>query len=148
VFQHAESELIATIENRISVLTNWAAEKSEGIKVLRYEAGEFFMPHIDCYRPGSPVYQKMIAQGGQRVATLILYLSDVEKGGCTFFPKQEMEIRPHRGMGIFFVNIEKDGQPDLLTYHSGEPVISGVKWIATKWLRAESFNPPLETQTE
>ena len=107
--------------------------------MLHYKSGEFYLPHFDWFDTTLAGHQERLKQGGQRVGTFVLYLSDVEEGGSTSFPKLEIEVRPHRGMAVFFANIETNGQPDTLTYHAAEPVIRGVKWVATKWLRAENF---------
>lgn len=139
MFQRAETDLLATIEKRLAALANWPVEKGEGIQVLRYEKGEFYIPHFDWFNPDLPGHSKRLERGGQRVGTFVLYLSDVEEGGSTSFPKLDIEVRPHRGMVVFFTDIEKGGQPDPLTYHGADPVIRGVKWVATKWLRAENF---------
>jgi hypothetical protein len=36
--------------------------------------------------------------GGQRVATVLIYLNDVSRGGCTTFPRIGLSISPKRGM--------------------------------------------------
>ena len=42
-------------------------------------------------------------------------------------------------VNVFFANVTENGIPDKQTWHAGAPVISGVKYIATKWMR-ESTN--------
>ena len=39
------------------------------------------------------MHEFQCAQGGQRIATLLLYLNDVEQGGETFFPSLNLTIR-------------------------------------------------------
>ena len=140
MFQRGESPLLITIEKRLAALADWPIEKGEGLQVLHYKTGEFYLPHFDWFDSKLQGHQARLKQGKQRVGTFVLYLSDVEAGGSTSFPKFELEVRPHRGMAVFFADIEPNGQPDNMTLHGSEPVIRGVKWVATKWLREEKFS--------
>ena len=76
-------------------------------------------------------------RGGQRVATLVMYLGEPEKGGGTTFPDVHLEVFPKRGHGVFF-SYERP-HPSTRTLHGGAPVLAGEKWIATKWLREHRF---------
>lgn len=73
------------------------------------------------------------------MATVIMYLSDVEQGGTTSFPKLGLHFAPKKGCALFFANADESGTPDLQSWHAGEPVERGVKWIATKWLRQREY---------
>ena len=77
--------------------------------------------------------------GGQRVATLIMYLNTVEEGGETVFPEANIKVQPIKGNAVlFYYNCTPEGKErkeDPLTLHSGYPVTKGDKWIITKWLR-------------
>jgi hypothetical protein len=53
--------------------------------VLRYEHGQKYDPHYDYFSD-----KVNIARGGHRVATVLMYLTDVEKGGETVFPSAEV----------------------------------------------------------
>lgn len=135
MLQRGESELIARIENRIAALIDWPVENGEGLQVLRYEKGNEYRPHYDWFDASLPGPRKHLEHGGQRVATLIMYLSDVEEGGGTSFPNIGLQVQPKKGCGVFFLNTDSYGNPDHKTLHAGEPVERGVKVIATKWLR-------------
>lgn len=56
-------------------------ENGESIQILHYEHGEKYEPHFDYFH--DKANQEL---GGHRVATVLMYLSDVEKGGETIFP--------------------------------------------------------------
>jgi prolyl 4-hydroxylase len=79
----------------------------------------------------------LLKRGGQRVATLIIYLHEPEGGGATVFPDIDLSIAPKRGNAVFFSYAAPD--PVTLSLHGGEPVTAGEKWIATKWLRQSVF---------
>jgi prolyl 4-hydroxylase len=78
-----------------------------------------------------------LKRGGQRVATIIMYLSEPEKGGGTTFPDVRLEVAPKRGNAVFFSY--DCAHPSSKSLHGGAPVIAGEKWIATKWLREREF---------
>ena len=76
-------------------------------------------------------------RGGQRVATLVIYLNNPEAGGGTSFPDVGVEVAPRRGNAVFFSYAAPD--PSTKSLHGGSPVVRGEKWIATKWLREGEF---------
>lgn len=139
MFQRGESELIARIEARLAALTRWPAENGEGLQLLRYESGNEYRPHYDWFDPAVPGPRKHLERGGQRVATIVMYLSDVEQGGATSFPNIGLQVQPKKGCAVFFANTDTQRRPDMQTLHAGEPVVKGVKFIATKWLRERAY---------
>lgn len=139
MLQRGESELVGRIEARLAALTRWPAERGEGLQVLRYESGNEYRPHYDWFDPGLPGPRKHLERGGQRVATIVMYLSDVERGGATSFPNIGLEVQPKKGCAVFFANVDAYGTPDQQTLHAGEPVVAGRKVIATKWLRERAY---------
>ncbi len=139
MLQRGENELVARIEARIEALTRWPAENGEGLQVLRYDKGNEYRPHFDWFDPALPGPRKHMERGGQRVATMIMYLSDVEQGGATSFPNVGLQIQPKKGCAVFFANTDRYGTPDQQTLHAGEPVETGTKVIATKWLRQRAY---------
>ena len=136
-FERTESALVQRIEARIARLLNWPARNGEGLQVLRYGKGAQYRPHHDYFDPAEPGTANILKRGGQRVATLIMYLSEPEKGGATIFPALGLTIIPRRGHAVFFSYPEPN--PHGRTLHGGEPVLKGEKWIATKWLRESEF---------
>jgi prolyl 4-hydroxylase len=137
--KRAETETIARIEARLAALMQWPVERGEGLQVLRYEKTNQYRPHYDWFNPLLSRNRTTLARGGQRLATLVMYLSDVEAGGGTTFPKVGLQLRPQKGCAVFFANTDPYGACDLRSLHAGDPVVSGVKFVATKWLRKEEF---------
>ena len=136
-FQRGESELVARIEARIARLIRWPVENGEGIQVLHYLPGTEYKPHYDYFDPKEPGTATIVKRGGQRVGTVVMYLSEPQKGGGTSFPDVFFEVAPKRGNAVFF-SYERP-HPSTKTLHGGSPVIEGEKWIATKWLREREF---------
>ncbi|GAA5171402.1 2OG-Fe(II) oxygenase [Viridibacterium curvum] len=139
VLQRGETPLVARIDERVARLMNLPVENGEGFSVLRYGVGDEYQPHFDYFPPQDPGSQKRMLTGGQRVATLILYLNDVEAGGETWFPDAGISVLPRKGCALYFQYCNAAGQVDPLTRHAGQPVLSGEKWIMTKWVRQRRF---------
>lgn len=136
-YQRGETEVVRRIEERIAHLVNWPADRGEGLQILQYGPGAEYKPHYDYFNPDEPGTPTLLKRGGQRVATLVMYLSEPEKGGGTVFPDVFLEVAPKRGNAVFF-SYERP-HPSTRTLHGGSPVIAGEKWIATKWLRERRF---------
>lgn len=134
-----ETELIARVEARLAELANWPVDHGEGLQIQHYGPGNQYRPHFDWFDPALPGAKRIIEEGGQRLATFVLYLSDVEEGGGTTFPVIGLDVLPKKGSAVFFHNTDPQQQPDRRTLHAGSPVISGVKVIANKWLRERAY---------
>lgn len=128
---------IKRIEERISHLTLMPVKNGETIQVLHYAPGEEFKPHHDFFDTDTVGGKEALANGGQRMATLIMYLNSTEEGGETIFPEVDIKIIPKKGNAVLFYNCQPDGKEDPLTLHGGAPILQGNKWIATKWIRLE-----------
>ncbi len=138
-YRRGETALIARIEKRIAELTRWPIENGEGLQVLRYEDGGEYRPHVDYFDPQNASSADILKNGGQRVGTFLMYLSDVEAGGATAFPSLHFQIHPKAGMALYFSNTTIDGEIDSKALHAGIPVTQGVKYLATKWLREKAY---------
>ncbi len=136
-FERGESALIERIEQRIAALLHWPVQNGEGLQVLRYGPGAEYKPHYDYFDPAEAGTASILARGGQRVATVVMYLNEPEAGGSTVFPDVQFECLPKRGNAVFF-NYSRP-HPSSRTLHGGTPVLQGEKWIATKWLREREF---------
>jgi hypothetical protein len=67
----------------------------DGYILARYDTGDSCIMHVDGQ---SPVYPN----NGLRLATVLYYLNDVPEGGETWFPLQDMKVKPKRGMAVVF----------------------------------------------
>ena len=136
-FARGQTPEVARIEARIARLLHWPIENGEGLQVLHYTPGAEYKPHYDYFDPDEPGTPSILKRGGQRLATLVMYLSEPARGGGTTFPDAGLEVAPVRGNAVFF-NYDRP-HPSTRTLHGGAPVIEGDKWVATKWLREREF---------
>ena len=136
-FTRGQIPEVARIEARIARLVSWPVENGEGFQVLRYHPGAEYKPHYDYFDPAEPGTPTILRRGGQRVATLVMYLNEPARGGGTTFPDVGFEVAPVRGNAVFF-SYDRP-HPATRTLHGGAPVIEGEKWVATKWLREREF---------
>ncbi|XP_042513506.1 prolyl 4-hydroxylase 1 [Macadamia integrifolia] len=140
--------IIQAIERRIAVYSQIPEENGELIQVLRYEKGQFYRAHHDYF---SDTFN--LKRGGQRVATILMYLSDNVEGGETYFPMagsgectcgaktiKGLCVKPVKGDAVLFWSMGLDGQSDMNSLHGGCEVLAGEKWSATKWMRQRATN--------
>ncbi|XP_004512180.1 probable prolyl 4-hydroxylase 10 [Cicer arietinum] len=146
-------KIVRNIEKRIADFTFIPVEHGEGLQVLHYEVGQKYEPHYDYFLDDFNTQN-----GGQRIATILMYLTDVEEGGETVFPaakgnfssvpwyndlsdcgKKGLSIKPKRGDALLFWSMKPDATLDASSLHGGCPVIKGNKWSSTKWIRVSEY---------
>jgi prolyl 4-hydroxylase len=138
-YQRGEDAFIEKLDRRIASLMNWPVENGEGLQILHYGTTGEYRPHFDYFPPDQPGSAVHTAQGGQRVATLVIYLNDVADGGETIFPEAGMSVAANKGGAVYFRYLNGERQLDPLTLHGGAPVLGGDKWIMTKWMRERAY---------
>lgn len=109
-------------------------------QILRYLPGQEYKPHHDWFEPSAAGAQSHLRRGGQRIATVVIYLNDCPAGGGTIFPQLGMRVLPNLGNAVFFA-YPCDGSQigDARLLHGGEPVLEGEKWACTLWMRQAPF---------
>ena len=131
-FGPVEEDLVVhAINRRIAHATATNAECGEPLHMLRYLPGEEFKPHMDWIE----------GEENQRVLTVLVYLNDDYEGGETAFPQLGLTVRGRVGDALVFENAFADGRGDPRMEHAGLPVVRGMKWLATRWIRARPFDP-------
>jgi len=116
----------------------------EAPTVIRYEAGQVLQPHFDANRSAET---EDANRGGQTLATLILYLNDVEKGGLTRFgliktsDDTKLTVEPKAGDALLFFPADEEGSFDDRLEHEGCPAVDE-KWIARIWRHIDRVPPP------
>lgn len=130
---------VMSISRRIDDLLGIAAECGETIQGQRYLPGQEFKPHCDWFYPDQPYWPAEQKRGGQRSWTAMAFLNAVEEGGHTHFVQIGASIEPKPGVLLAWNNARPDGSPNEDTIHAGTPVLSGVKYVLTKWYRTRPF---------
>ncbi|KAG7540219.1 Oxoglutarate/iron-dependent dioxygenase [Arabidopsis thaliana x Arabidopsis arenosa] len=152
--KRGHDEIVEEIENRISDFTFIPPENGEGLQVLHYEVGQKYEPHHDYFFD-----EFNVRKGGQRIATVLMYLSDVDEGGETVFPaakgnisavpwwdelsqcgREGLSVLPKKRDALLFWSMKPDASLDPSSLHGGCPVIKGNKWSSTKWFHVHEYN--------
>eukprot|EP01114_Cavostelium_apophysatum_P004299 TRINITY_DN1449_c0_g1_i1.p1 TRINITY_DN1449_c0_g1~~TRINITY_DN1449_c0_g1_i1.p1 ORF type:complete len:139 (+),score=30.59 TRINITY_DN1449_c0_g1_i1:286-702(+) len=118
---------------RNSLWSTLPRENGEDVQILQYEIGQYYKPHFDFFDPA--IYEAYLRNGGQRVASVLCFLNDVEEGGETLFPAVNLAVKPKKGSAILWYNTYLNGTLDRNALHGGNPVIKGIKYVAVQWLR-------------
>ncbi len=142
-FLQKDSDIVNDLDTAAEYLTKINRENFESTSIIRYQEGQEYKPHNDFFNKESPHYNRMLQSGGNRIATALFYLNDNFGGGETqFIMCDELNIVPKKGRCVIWHNLLEQmvfGKRKLIenkaSYHSGLPVLSGEKWIATKWIR-------------
>lgn len=149
---------IKHINRRLSMITGLNVDHSmndaEFYQVVNYGIGGHYVPHHDFLQMKTPSghiplneNNEFENKSGDRIATFMFYLTDVEAGGATVFPIIGVSIFPQKGSAAFWWNLKRNGEGDHLTRHGACPVLYGNKWVANKWFRSNSqmFRQPCST---
>ncbi|KAF4117673.1 hypothetical protein G5714_002226 [Onychostoma macrolepis] len=76
----------ARVSQRIADATGLSVETAEPLLVQNYGIGGIFEPHYDALETGE----------NDRIATFLIYMSDVEIGGATVFPDVGVAVQPEK----------------------------------------------------
>ena len=152
--QRDQDHVVSEIERRIARWTLLPAENGEGLQILRYDPAQKYDGHYDYF------FDKAgIQNGGNRYATVLMYLSDVEEGGETVFPnipapdgdngpefsdcaRHHLAAKPRKGSAVLFHSIKPSGELERRSLHTACPVIKGQKWSAPKWIHVGKYARP------
>nr|GEU91699.1 probable prolyl 4-hydroxylase 10 [Tanacetum cinerariifolium] len=106
---HGRDKTIRFIEKRIADFTSLPVENGEGLQIIHYKVGQMIEAHTDYFTNDS-----LIKNGGQRLATVLMYLSDLKKVVRRFsllqrgpsieiVAKQGYPLNQKRGMHCFSI---------------------------------------------
>ncbi len=132
---------VRPIDEAIAYLLGIEPDNGETMQGQRYAVGQQFRPHHDYFHENEPYWPRMVACGGQRTWTAMIFLNEVEEGGATWFPQAGIRVAPKRGLLLAWNNMSPDGSPNDITLHEGTPVVRGTKYIITKWFREGRWLP-------
>jgi len=154
-----QTPIVRGIEERVASAVGLPEPNGEGMQILRYEEGQKYEPHYDYFHDSTNASPK---RGGQRMATMLIYLKDTEEGGETIFPKGDkpadfddpdggdtawsscaqkgLPVKSVRGDAVLFWSLQDDYTLDPGSLHGACPVKAGMKWTAVKWIRVAKFD--------
>jgi len=122
---------------KIQALTNKPYGHMELPQVARYASSQRYVEHYDGVDPHTEAGRSFCASGGQRVATVLVYINDVPDGGATRFKRLDLEVKPVKGNALIFFPGFMNGELDTEVLHAGMPAVD-TKWVSQVWIR-QSF---------
>ncbi|HVF36974.1 MAG TPA: 2OG-Fe(II) oxygenase [Sphingomicrobium sp.] len=125
-----EDPAIVALNRRIAAISGNAYEDGEPLALLRYSPGQEYRPHFD-----------YVEGGNRRLQTALCYLNEDYDGGETEFVRTGLKVKGGMGDVILFRNDSVDGGPNPMSEHAGLPVVSGTKFLATRWIRESRWIP-------
>ena len=123
----AEDLVVQQINACIAAASGTDKAWGEPLTILRYRPGQQYRPHHDAGAQAA------------RHWTALIWLNDDNEGGETDFPDVGVRVKGGVGDLLLFHNVTRDGLPDPRMMHAGLPVTSGVKWMASRWIRGEDY---------
>ncbi|XP_061396397.1 prolyl 4-hydroxylase subunit alpha-1-like [Musca vetustissima] len=141
-FQDNTSNTTIRLNQRIRDMTGFDIQGSEMLQVMNYGLGGHYDTHFDFFNVSDT--SEVVQLNGNRIATVLFYMSDVEQGGATVFPNIKTAVFPRKGTAVMWYNLNNKVEGDWLTLHAACPVIVGSKWVCNKWIRskAQMFRKP------
>lgn len=142
--KHDASPEVLAVCTKMAALVDLPLAHAEDLQVIRYEKGEQYKPHLDTFDPAEG-FQDQLSKGGQRVVTVLAYLTSCLEGGETVFPRLNLKVPCRAGHVVVFESCHKDEpkpHPDSL--HGGAPVRNGIKWAFNLWFRQAPHRQPFD----
>ncbi|XP_070544783.1 prolyl 4-hydroxylase subunit alpha-1-like isoform X2 [Ptychodera flava] len=130
-----DDDVVMKISKRIEYYTGLTMDTAEELQVANYGIGGHYEPHFDFSRRKKEEVNAFKAlKTGNRIATMLFYMSEVTAGGATVFPRVGARLVPEKGTAAFWYNLLKSGEGDYSTRHAACPVLVGSKWVSNKWI--------------
>ena len=123
-----EDPAVHALNRRLAKASGTSYNQAEPFLVLRYQQGQEYRPHLDAL-PGLE---------NQRVLTALVYLNDAYLGGETEFTRLGLKVKGRKGDVLVFRNTTAGGFPDPISEHAGLPVVNGIKYRGSRWIRDRS----------
>jgi len=145
----AESGTLRDIDARVGGLTGVPKIHNEEVQLLRYERTQYYSAHLDNWDPSYYSDAAWFEHGhNNRFITVFWYLTTVDKGGETIFPRayglpqpqnmygceQGLKVKPVKGSVIFWYSLHPNGNTDPNGLHGACPVEEGHKFSANYWV--------------
>jgi prolyl 4-hydroxylase len=126
---------VVALDGKLAALSGIDPTHGETMQGQRYDVGQEFKAHTDCFEPNSDDWTKYCSVAGQRTWTFMIYLNTVPAGGATRFKAIDKIVQPERGKLLAWNNRNPDGSVNMASMHHGMKVRRGCKYIITRWYR-------------
>ncbi|KAL3832523.1 hypothetical protein ACJMK2_024158 [Sinanodonta woodiana] len=130
-------------ENRFSAVFAHRVQQAMGL--IESNGGKF---QITAYPEGvgenyccTKLIQDCVVDGHDqrdRVATVLVYLQDVQEGGKTEFPARNLG-ETKKGRALLWNNMNENGKCEPMSIHNASKVVTGHKYILQRWYYYKSF---------
>uniref|UniRef100_A0A2M4BKI1 procollagen-proline 4-dioxygenase n=1 Tax=Anopheles marajoara TaxID=58244 RepID=A0A2M4BKI1_9DIPT len=132
------------IVQRVEDMTGLPKRSYDQLQIGNYGVGGHYSTHHDYDVPAEGQEAFPSLGKGNRIATVMYYLSEVDVGGATVFPDIDVAVFPQKGSAVFWYNLHRNGTSDPRTLHAACPVMLGSKWVANQWIheRGQEFQYP------
>ncbi|EDV51856.2 uncharacterized protein Dere_GG13666 [Drosophila erecta] len=143
-FKDTTAPYTLSINRRIADMSGLEMRENMVLYLSNYGLGGDFGKHVDYVELAKRPSDFFADFKGDRIATAVLYASDVPLGGTTVFPKLKIAVQPKKGNALVWFNLNHAGEPDPLTEHSVCPIVLGSRWTISKWIheRQQVFKKP------
>jgi prolyl 4-hydroxylase len=122
------------VSDKVTELTGKTLKEQEAPQICRYRKGEQYTSHYDYFHVGTESGDNALKGGGQRIATVLIYLNTCEEGGHTSFPMINQSFKPVKGTAVVFFPCKFNGEIDTNTLHAAMPAVDE-KWVSQVWVR-------------
>ncbi|VDI74593.1 Hypothetical predicted protein [Mytilus galloprovincialis] len=130
-FYRGESRFSNVFEYRVKEATALKPENGGKFQITSYPLNVGYKLHTDCIEDNQ--------DKRDRVATILVYLQDVEEGGETQFPELGIWVKPRKGRALVWNNMNEKGKCEHLSIHQAAKVTKGHKFILQRWYYYTSF---------
>jgi len=136
------SKAFSAIVSKIAEIANCTPQQIEPFQVARYRKGEEYRLHHDALPLNSVRTTKEQLRGGQRIATVLVYLNDLDSedhGGRTIFPALDLAFVPRRALALLWWNTGAEGTllPEMI--HRAEAPECSTKYVLTCFIRERAI---------
>ena len=125
-----ENPAVHALNRRLAAASGTDVRQGEPLQILAYAPRQEYRAHLDA----------LTGVGNQRVLTVLVYLNTDYTGGETRFLPGGPTVRGAVGDAIVFRNVDARGHADTASRHAGLPVLSGRKFLASRWIRARPLD--------
>ena len=137
------TDLLENVSKRIEMVTtlnNTVDGAATKYRVSLYGLGGMTESHSDVYGvvKGKKMHNdhKYKNDLGDNLATILIWLKNVERGGGTYFSsyRAKQMIKAKAGSALIWINSVASGTSNELQNHGGCPVLLGSKYVLSRWI--------------